>query len=83
MTIGQAIKTVRRATGMKQTELAEYLGVSVSSVRKWEQNRVRPTAQTVEELCQLVRTTEKLMASITSESIVKTIAESYIDVTPG
>lgn len=79
MTIGQAIKAARKATGLKQTELAEYLGISVSSVRKWEQGRVRPTAEAIERLCHLLRTSEKLIVSLTAESMVKTIAESYIE----
>lgn len=79
MTIGQAIKAARKATGLKQTELAEYLGVSVSSIRKWEQGRVRPAADAIEGLCQLLKTSEKLVVSLTAESMVKAIAESYIE----
>jgi transcriptional regulator with XRE-family HTH domain len=77
MTIGQAIKAARKATGLKQTELAEYLGVSVSSIRKWEQGRVRPTAGAIESLCQLLKNSEKLVVSLTADNMVKTIAESY------
>lgn len=77
MTIGQAIKAARKTTGLKQTELAQYLGVSVSSVRKWEQGRVRPTAEAIERLCQLLKTSEKLVVSLTADDMVKTIAESY------
>lgn len=77
MTIGQAIKAARKTTGLKQTELAQYLGVSVSSVRKWEQGRVRPTAEAIERLCQLLKTSEKLVVSLTADDMVKTIVESY------
>lgn len=77
MTIGQAIKAARKTTGLKQTELAEYLGVSVSSVRKWEQGRVRPAPEAIERLCLLLKTSEKLMVSLTANDMVKTIAESY------
>lgn len=77
MTIGQTIKAVRKTTGLKQTELAEYLGVSVSSVRKWEQGRVRPTAGAIEKLCQLVKSSEKIVVSLTADNMVRTIAESY------
>lgn len=78
MTIGQAIKAARKATGLKQTELAEYLNVSVSSVRKWEQERVLPSAQTVERLCKLLRDSENLMVRLTYDDIVKDIASCYV-----
>lgn len=77
MTIGQAIKTARKTIGLKQTELAKYLGVSVSSVRKWEQGRVRPTAEAIERLCQLVKSSEKIVVTLTADDMVRTIAESY------
>lgn len=77
MTIGQTIKAVRKTTGLKQTELAEYLGVSVSSVRKWEQGRIRPTAGTIEKLCKLVKSSESIVVSLTADDMVRAIAESY------
>lgn len=77
MTIGQAIKTARKTAGLTQMELAKYLGVSVSSVRKWEQGRVRPTAGAIERLCQLVKSSEKIVVSLTADDMVRTIAESY------
>ncbi len=77
MTIGQAIKTARRTTGLTQIELAKYLCVSVSSVRKWEQGRVRPAAEAIERLCQLLKSSETLVVSLTADDMVKTIAESY------
>lgn len=34
--LGKNLTTLRRRTGMTQEQLAEYLGVSKSSVSKWE-----------------------------------------------
>ena len=36
------IRELRRSLGMSQEAFAQHLGVSVSSVRDWEQQRRRP-----------------------------------------
>lgn len=47
MTIGDKIKTHRKALGLTQTELGERLGVKVNAVSKWECGRVEdiPTSK--------------------------------------
>lgn len=48
--ISQRLKRARRATGMKQSDLAESAGISVSSVRAYEQGRVKPPYDAVAKL---------------------------------
>lgn len=36
MNIGSVIKKLRMAQGVKQDDLAEYLGISYQAVSKWE-----------------------------------------------
>jgi DNA-binding transcriptional regulator YiaG len=38
----ERIRELRRSLGMSQEAFAHHLGVSVSSVRDWEQKRRRP-----------------------------------------
>jgi DNA-binding transcriptional regulator YiaG len=38
----EEIRDLRRSLGMSQEAFAQHLGVSVSSVRDWEQKRRRP-----------------------------------------
>jgi putative transcriptional regulator len=38
----EAIRALRHSLGMSQEAFAQHLGVSVSSVRDWEQKRRRP-----------------------------------------
>ena len=38
----ESIRDLRRALDMTQEAFAQHLGVSVSSVRDWEQDRRRP-----------------------------------------
>ena len=40
MTVGEKIKTQRKALGLTQTELGEKLGVQKNAVSKWETGRV-------------------------------------------
>lgn len=41
-TIGDLIREMRRRTGMTQEELAVKIGVSFTSVNRWENNRQEP-----------------------------------------
>lgn len=47
MTLGNKIRTHRKALGLTQTELGEKLGVKVNAVSKWECGRVEdiPTSK--------------------------------------
>ena len=40
--IGKRLKEVRKSKGITQSQLAEQIGVSVSAVKKWEQDQVDP-----------------------------------------
>lgn len=49
MTIGDKIRTLRKAKGLTQTELGNMLGVKVNAVSKWECGRVEaiPTSKII------------------------------------
>ena len=38
----ESIRSLRQSLGMSQEAFAQHLGVSISSVRDWEQRRRRP-----------------------------------------
>ena len=38
----ESIRSLRQSLGMSQEAFAQHLGVSISSVRDWEQHRRRP-----------------------------------------
>lgn len=40
--IGKRLKDIRKTKGLTQSQLAEIIGVSVSTVKKWEQDKVDP-----------------------------------------
>ena len=54
MTLGEKLKVLRRREGLSQAELAARLGVSPSAVGMYDQDRGRPTAERLSQLCQLL-----------------------------
>lgn len=48
-TIGHYLKSVRLKAGLTQVDLAARFGVSNVSVNRWERDRVRPDAETLEK----------------------------------
>ena len=42
MGIGKKLQALREAAGLSQTALAQRAGVSIDSLRNWEQDRVLP-----------------------------------------
>lgn len=53
-TLGKRIGQLRRATGMKQDELAEKLGVTPQAVSKWENDVSSPDISLLPQLAQLL-----------------------------
>jgi putative transcriptional regulator len=51
--INMDIKALRKQLGMTQEELAQKLGVSWSTVQRWESNKGRPSNLALQRLEQL------------------------------
>ena len=47
---GDQIKRIREATGLSQSKLAIWLGVSLSSLQDWEEGRSPPTKRAIKLL---------------------------------
>ena len=54
MTFGQAVSKLRKERKLKQSELAQKLGVTQSMVAKWEGEQARPRQQTLEQLAKVL-----------------------------
>lgn len=50
------IKSARESMGLTQKELADYLGVTRSSVAMWETRRALPRADTLVNLARILNT---------------------------
>lgn len=48
------IKGIRKLTELSQTQFAEYVGVSVDTIRKWEQGKANPSPLAWEKLQKVV-----------------------------
>lgn len=54
MTIGEKIKSLRKAKGKSQEDLALDLGVSRQTINKWETNKVQPNTDNLMILCSIL-----------------------------
>jgi len=55
--LGERLARLRRAKGLSKTDLADRLGVTVTSICYWEQGRSRPRLARLHELAALLGTT--------------------------
>ncbi len=57
MDISSRIKDLRKKHGLNQFELAEEIGISVDTVRRWESNKQVPRADELSNLASVLRIT--------------------------
>lgn len=62
MSLGKAIARYRKQKSLKQSELAEMVGVSQSYVARWETNRDRPRRDSLKQIAEALEIpVEKLL----------------------
>ncbi|MEB8674221.1 helix-turn-helix transcriptional regulator [Bacillus cereus] len=50
----QDIKSVRQLTGLNQTDFAKVVGVSLTTVNKWERGHAQPKKENIKKIERLV-----------------------------
>ena len=69
MDISNRIRELRKSKGLNQFELAESVGISVDTVRRWESNKQVPRADELHNLSHVLGVTvEELLNGPSSES---------------
>lgn len=66
--LGDRLARLRRTRGFSKTDLAERLGVTVTSICYWEQGRSRPRLARLQELADLLGTSPAELLSRDSPS---------------
>ena len=56
--IGEMIRELRKKSGLTQSELAEKLEISFSTLRRWEVYDGQPQANEIKKLCEVLHCTE-------------------------
>ncbi len=56
MLYSESIKTIRRKSLLSQSDFAKELGVSFSTVNRWENGKAVPKIYTLRLICELCRT---------------------------
>ncbi len=62
MSLGKTISKYRKVKSLKQSELAEMLGVTQSYIARWETDRIRPRKNSLKQLAEALEVpVEKLL----------------------
>ena len=56
---GERLRTFRKKTGITQEELADILGISYMTVRRWEAGKVTPRIDEIKALAKALNVTEQ------------------------
>lgn len=70
--IGERLSEVRKDHGDTQAALAQRLGVSLPTVRAWEQEKSSPSHEMLVELCRLYHVSADYLLGLTDEDPVYT-----------
>ena len=55
MSISGNIRTLRKKAGITQIDLAERLGISIATLRRWEAGETAPTGLKIHELAKILK----------------------------
>lgn len=75
MTVGEMIRKLRKENKLTQAELANSIGVSKSSIEKYEANRTLPSSDIQDKLAKLFNIDKNIFI----ETAVQEVANTYID----
>lgn len=70
--IGENIKKLRLARGLKQSELAEKLHVAQNTISYWESGRTEPNIGAIDMLCDVLNCSRSDLIGVEKPSDVKT-----------
>ena len=77
MSISGNIRTFRKKAGITQIELAEKVGVSIATLRRWEGGETAPTGSRINELAQCLGVApEDIVSAAPEEKIINRIPSS-------
>ena len=84
MDIGYRIRELRKRQGLNQFDLAEAIGVSVDSVRRWESNKQIPRADELSNLALTLHVTaNELLNGPSSERVELVLSWNWEDMKKG
>ena len=75
MTISANIRQLRKKAGLTQIELAEKLGVSIATLRRWEAGETSPNGTRMMELAELLEVSpDEIVASVENSARGQTMS---------
>ena len=79
--VGLEIKRLRKENKLTQAELAEAIGVSRSSIEKYETGRAKPSVDVQGKLAKLFNIDEDFIIKIAAEEAAQSYIEKCLEVT--
>ena len=77
MTMNLMIKNLRKSKGITQEQLADSIGVSLMTVRRWEWGNTAPNSNMLKKLAEVLNTTpENLLNDNTNENVILSTTEN-------
>ncbi len=76
MSVEMNIRVLRKKEGLSQEQLAEKVGVSVMTVRRWEWGETAPNAKMLLKLAEVLNTTQEYLLS---DNILTDIMENTLE----
>jgi len=62
------LKEIRKRTGMSQEQLAELVGVSLMTIRRWEWGETSPSAKKLPKLAEALNTSVEYLMGLTDDA---------------
>lgn len=75
MDIGSRIMYMRKIKKLTQTELADKLGVSYMTVRRWEIGKSKPNALIMPQIAEALNTTVEYLMGLQSDTEIKAVPQ--------
>ena len=75
MDIGSRIMYMRKIKKLTQTELADKLGVSYMTVRRWEIGKSKPNALIMPQIAEALNTSVEYLMGLQSDSEIKAVPQ--------
>lgn len=69
MSLGHRIKDKRRVSGMTQPEFAELVGVSLTTIRRWEGGTTKPDADMLQKIAHALDTSTSYLLGETDDPV--------------
>ena len=78
MEFGNKLRTLRKAKGLSQENLAKQLGISRQAISKWESNLSQPDIDNIIQLCKIFQISADELLGVNVTSTISTFSCNHL-----